>query len=879
MTTSQHAEHDAAQPDADSRLGSIDPVCGMTVRSADAPSATHYGTEYRFCSDSCRTKFVAEPSRYLAKADDCCGGETNGRSAESTVDQNASACCGSEAATVQASGPSCCSGGGADLLPVLDAPPPRKVEGVTGYTCGCHPEIVTDEPGDCPKCGMTLEPIPPGPALNTATMYTCPMHPEIERDAPGDCPICGMALEPKIVTVEAATDEPDAELASMSRRFWIGLTLGLPVLILAMGTMVGLDMSRLFSPRVNQWLQLLLTTPIVLYCGWPFFVRAWNSVKNRHGNMFTLIAIGVAAAYGYSVVATIAPGLFPDTFKTGHGEAITQTTTGKHDALVGVYFEAAAMIVVLVLLGQVLELRARRQTGGAIRELMSLAPPTARLVTEDGEREVPLDAVRVGQRLRVRPGEKVPVDGRVVDGSSSVDESMLTGEPVPVSKSDGDPVTGGTVNGTGSLLIEATQVGADTQLSRIVQMVASAQRSRAPIQRIADAAAGYFVPFILGVAVITFVVWLLLGPKPALSFALVNAVAVLIVACPCALGLATPMSVMVGVGRAAKDGVLFKDAAALERLQDCDTVIVDKTGTLTEGRPTLTDVIAHGIDESELLRLAASVESQSEHPLAEAVVRGVRERGIEPIEATGFESITGQGVRGTVDGRSVAIGKPELVGDVASLSADADRMRAEGKTVFFVAVEGQAAGLLAIADPIKESTQAAIDALHDRDLRVVMLTGDHEATARHVAESLGIDEFRAGVSPQDKHDYVAAAQSEGRTVAMAGDGINDAPALAAADVGIAMGTGTDVAIESAGVTLVKGDLRGIARAVELSGDVLANIKQNLFFAFIYNGLGVPVAAGVLYPFTGWLLSPMLAAVAMSLSSVSVIANALRLRVA
>ena len=826
-----------------------DPVCGMTVRSADAPSATHDGRAYRFCSDSCRARFVAEPSRYLAKTNDCCG---SGAAADLS--------------SVQGFGPPCCSGGGAELLPVLDAPPPRPVEGATGYTCGCHPEIVADAPGDCPKCGMALEPVLPGPAASAATVFTCPMHPEIERDAPGDCPLCGMALEPRTVTVEESSDEPDAELAIMSRRFWIGLALGLPVLVLAMGPMVGLDLSRLIPPRANQWLQLLLTTPIVLYCGWPFFVRAWNSVKHRHGNMFTLIAIGVAAAYGYSVVATVRPAVFPETFRTHHG-------------LVGVYFEAAAMIVVLVLLGQVLELRARRRTGGAIRELMSLAPPTARLVTDDGEREVPLDAVRVGQRLRVRPGERVPVDGRVVDGSSSVDESMLTGEPVPVAKSAGETVTGGTVNGTGSLLVEATQVGADTQLSRIVQMVASAQRSRAPIQRVADAAAGYFVPFVLGVAAVTFVAWLLLGPEPALAFAMVNAVAVLIVACPCALGLATPMSVMVGIGRAAKDGVLFRDAAALERLQRCDTVVVDKTGTLTEGRPTLTDVVVQGIDETELLRLAAAVESQSQHPLAEAVVRGARERGIDLPDATGFESITGQGVRAAVDGRPVAIGKPDLVGDVSGLSADADRLRTEGKTAFFVSVDGQAMGLMAITDPIKPSTQAAIDALHARWLRVVMLTGDHEATARHVAESLGIDEYRAGADPQDKHDYVVEEDISGHVVAMAGDGINDAPALAAAYVGIAMGTGTDVAIESAGVTLVGGDLRGIARAVELSGDVLANIKQNLLFAFLYNGLGVPIAAGLLYPFTGWLLSPMLAAAAMSLSSVSVITNALRLRAA
>ena len=830
---------DAAAPEA----VAVDPVCGMTVRSPDALRAEHAGVEYRFCSDSCRVKFTAEAARYLAKAGDCCGGE-----AEQT------SCCGST--TPKRPLPQ---------LTVLDAAPPKRVEDANGYTCGCHPEIVTDEPGDCPKCGMALEPILPGPAASAATVYTCPMHPEIERDAPGDCPVCGVALEPKTVEVRAAEDEPDAELVDMTRRFWVGLAFGVPVLILAMGPMVGLPLDAVVSPRVNQWLQLLLCTPVVLWCGRPFFVRAWNSVQNRHGNMFTLIAVGVAAAYGYSVAATAAPGLFPEAFRVHHG-------------LVGVYFEAAAMIVVLVLLGQVMELHARRRTGGAIRELMSLAPPTARLVTEEGEREVSLDSVRAGQRLRVRPGEKVPVDGRVLEGDSPVEESMLTGEPVPVRKSAGDGLTGGTVNGTGSLLMEATRVGGDTQLARIVAMVARAQRSRAPIQRVADAAAGYFVPLVLGVAAATFFGWLLLGPEPALAFALVNAVAVLIVACPCALGLATPMSVMVGVGRAAQDGVLFKDAAALEKLSECDTVVVDKTGTLTEGRPTLSDVVpVGGGDETDLLRLAASLESRSEHPLAEAVVRGARECGVELSDVGEFRSVTGQGVRGRVGGVPVAVGKPELVGDVGAMAADADRLRQSGKTVFFVAAEGRPAGLLAITDPVKRSTPAAIADLHARGLRVVMLTGDHEAPARGVAESLGIDEYRAGVSPQDKHDFVAAEKAEGRVVAMAGDGVNDAPALAAADVGIAMGTGADVAIESAAVTLVRGDLRGFARAVELSGDVLRNIRQNLFFAFVYNGLGVPVAAGVLYPLTGWLLSPMLAAAAMSLSSVSVITNALRLR--
>ena len=728
---------------------------------------------------------------------------------------------------------SCCSGKPLPSLPILDSVPPQPVAGATGYTCGCHPEIVADIPGDCPKCGMALEPILPQPHNDAAS-------------------------------------PPDAELTSMRRRFWIGLALAVPVLLLAMGPMVGLDLLAV-SPRASQWLQLLFTTPIVWGCGWPVFVRAANSVRQRHGNMFTLIAIGVGAAYGYSVVATAAPGLFPAAFRRAgpvDGDAGT----------VDVYFEAAAMIVVLVLLGQVLELRARHRTGSAIRELLSLVPPTARLITDDGDREVPADAVRVGQRLRVRPGERVPVDGRVVGGTSSVDESMLTGEPRPVAKSDGDAVTGGTINGNGSLVMQATQVGSDTQLARIVAMVAAAQRSRAPIQRIADAVAGYFVPLVLAAAALTFVVWLLAGPSPALSFAVVNAVAVLIVACPCAVGLATPMSVMVGIGQAARQGVLFRDAAALERLHACGTIIVDKTGTLTEGRPTLTEVVATGpTGDADLLRLAAAVEAASEHPLAEAVVRGARDRGSDVVPAADFESVPGQGVRGLVDGRRVAVGSPDLVGDVGPLEQTAIRLRREGQTVFFVAVDRQPSGLIAIADPIKASAAAAVTSLHTLGRRVVMLTGDHESTARVVASQLGIDKVRAGVCPRDKHDFVAAMQSEGHAVAMVGDGVNDAPALAAADVGIAIGTGTDVAIESAGVTLVGGDLAGLVRAVDLSGQVLANIRQNLVFAFLYNGLGVPIAAGVLYPVTGWLLSPMLAAAAMSLSSVSVIANALRLR--
>jgi Cu+-exporting ATPase len=697
------------------------------------------------------------------------------------------------------------------------------------------------------------------------------MHPEIEQDHPGSCPKCGMALEPKTLTVRATEDEPDSELVDMTRRFWVGVALGVPVLLLAMLPMFGVPLHKIISPRLSQWLQLALATPVVLWCGWPFFVRGWMSLVHRHLNMFTLIALGVAAAYAYSVVAVLLPGLFPATFREHH--------TG----LVGVYFEAAAMIVVLVLLGQVLELRARRRTGGALRELLDLAPPTARLVEGGTEREVPLDDVQAGDVLRVRPGEKIPVDGVLTEGTSRVDESMMTGEPTPVEKRPGERVVGGTVNQTGSFLMRAEQVGEETVLARIVQMVAQAQRSRAPIQRVADLVAAYFVPFVVAVALATFVVWLLAGPQPALSFALVNAVAVLIVACPCALGLATPMSIMVGVGRAAREGVLFKDAAALETLRGADTLVIDKTGTLTEGRPKLTDLkAAPGVSEEDLLRWAASVEAASEHPLAHAIVAGAEERGVKPVAVSGFDSITGGGVHGTVDGKSVVIGNAKLlrergVSGIDELGASADELRELGRTVMFAAADGRAAGLLAVADPIKRTTPAAIRALHAMGLSILMLTGDHEATARAVASQLGIDDFEAGVSPQGKHDRVEALRKEGRTVAMAGDGINDAPALAAADVGIAMGTGTDVAMESAGVTLVKGDLGGIVRAVALSRAVMRNIKQNLFFAFVYNVLGVPVAAGVLYPLTGWLLSPMLAAAAMSFSSVSVITNALRLR--
>ncbi|MFH5802809.1 heavy metal translocating P-type ATPase [Alienimonas sp. DA493] len=845
----------------------VDPVCGMTV-PADAPRvAEHAGETYRFCSDGCREKFVADPDRYLDPAG---AAESRGRTG--------GGCCGGGGAkpAAEPAAKSCCSTGA-----TADRPPARRsnARAAGKYTCACHPEVVADGPGDCPKCGMALEPSgPPVKAVGGKTVYTCPMHPQIEQDAPGDCPICGMALEPKTVAVRGAEDEPDAELVDMTRRFWIGLALGVPVLLLAMGPMIGLPVHDWVGARVSQWLQLALATPIVLWCGWPFFVRGWKSVVNRHLNMFTLIALGVGAAYLYSVAAVVAPGLFPENFREEHG------------GLIGVYFEAAAMIVVLVLLGQVLELRARRKTGAALRELLSLAPPTARVVDEDGnENEVPLDDVTAGARLRVRPGEKIPTDGRVVEGGGAVDESMVTGEPVPVRKEVGDAVIGGTVNGSGSLLIEAEQVGESTVLSRIVALVADAQRSRAPIQRVADRAAGYFVPFVLAAAALAFVVWWAVGPEPAFAFALVNAVAVLIVACPCALGLATPMSVMVGVGRGAREGVLFKDAAALETLKGCDVLVVDKTGTLTAGKPTLTEVrTAEGFEEADLLRLAAAVESRSEHPLARAVVDGAADRGAGRAGAADFESVTGGGVAATVEGRRVLIGTPALLADrgvdlPAELTDEADRLRGEGRTAFFVAVAPSAdappaaAGLLAVADPIKETTAEAVRDLHALGLRIVMLTGDHEATARAVARQLEIDEVEAGVSPERKHDRVAELKAGGATVAMAGDGVNDAPALAAADVGIAMGTGTDVAIESAGVTLVKGDLRGIVRAVRLSRAVVRNVKQNLFFAFVYNALGVPIAAGALYPLTGWLLSPMLAAAAMSLSSVSVIGNALRLR--
>ncbi len=708
------------------------------------------------------------------------------------------------------------------------------------------------------------------PADYTGMVYTCPMHPEVRDVRASPCPLCGMALEPEGVI---AGEEDTAELDDMTRRFWISAAFTLPLLVWTMGEMVpglGPAMHGAVPAGVATWLQLLLATPVVLWGGWPFFERAVQSVRTLNLNMFTLIGLGVAVAYGFSLVATLAPEIFPPAFRGTDGS-------------VGVYFEAAAVITTLVLLGQVLELKARSKTSGAIRELLELAPARARRIDDAGnEEEVSLDDLQAGDLLRVRPGEKVPVDGTLEEGHSSVDESMITGEPVPVEKSAGDAVTGGTVNGTGSFTMRAGRVGDDTVLSQIVHMVAEAQRSRAPIQRLVDVVAAWFVPVVVLASVVTFVVWSLFGPEPAMALAIVNAVAVLIIACPCALGLATPMSIMVGTGKGAQMGVLIRDAESLETLEKVDVVVVDKTGTLTEGKPRLITVEGAGdSDESTLLSLAAAVEAASEHPLAAAIVAGARDRGIEPERASGFESITGQGAQADVGARRVAIGNHKLMDAIGaadeSLRRRADVLRSEGQTVMFVAIDGAPAGLIGVADPIKESTPDAIRRLHRSGVRVVMLTGDSRRTAQAVADAVGIDEVHADVSPEDKHRIVRELQNAGAVVAMAGDGINDAPALAQADVGIAMGTGTDVAMESAGITLMRGDLRGVAQVRDLSRATMRNIRQNLFLAFVYNSLGVPIAAGVLYPWLGWLLNPMIAAAAMSLSSVSVIGNALRLR--
>ena len=791
----------------------------------------------------------------------------------------------------------------------------------TIYVCPMHPEVRSEQPGDCPKCGMHL--VPEGelkshnedvhhaesksdgeagccashggsshahhehsspnksksmagskydsvPEGWSGSVYTCPMHPEVRQTEPGSCPLCGMGLE--LESAAMAGDEPNPELVDFSRRFWVGAALTIPLLILTMSPFIGITQIREFlGETTSLWLEAVLATPVILWSGWPFFVRGWNSFRTMNLNMFSLIGMGVSAAYLFSMIAIIAPSIFPPGFRdpeTGH---------------VGVYFEAAAVIVTLVLLGQVMELRAREGTGKAIRALLDLAAKTARVIRPDGsEEEVPLEDVQVGDRLRVRPGDKVPVDGVVVDGRSSVDESMISGEPVPVEKTEGDKLTGATINGTGSLVMEATRVGSDTMLAQIVEMVAAAQRSRAPIQKWADMVAGKFVPTVIGVAIVSFIAWSIWGPAPALSYALVSAVAVLIIACPCALGLATPMSIMTATGRGAQAGVLIKNAEALERFEKVDTLIVDKTGTLTVGKPKLVAVLPEaGHDEAEVLRLAASLERGSEHPLAEAIVRGAEERNVAFADAKDFEAITGKGVKGTVGGKAVALGNLALITDMGlqsgDLTAKANARRDEGETVMFIVLDGRIAGLVSVADPVKETTPSALKTLHELGLHIIMATGDNERTAQAVAARLGIDEIRADVLPADKARIIRELQQQGRKVAMAGDGVNDAPALAQADVGIAMGTGADVAIESAGFTLVKGDLDGIVRARRLAHATMHNIRQNLFFALIYNALGVPIAAGILYPFLGILIGPIFAAFAMSASSLSVVLNSLRLR--
>jgi len=759
-----------------------------------------------------------------------------------------------------------------------------------------HPEVRQNGPGDCPKCGMHLVPeaeldshaghdhhghdhnagaAPADGRYDTVpegydgAVYTCPMHPQVRQVEHGSCPICGMGLE--LETGVPMDDGPNPELVDFTRRFWVGTVLTIPLLILTMGPYLGFpEVREIFGERATLWIELVLGTPVVLWCGWPFLVRGWNSFRTMNLNMFSLIGMGVIAAWLFSVVAVLAPGIFPDGFRDAEGH-------------VGVYFEAAAVIVTLVLLGQVMELRAREGTGKAIRALLDMAAKTARVIRDDGsEEEIPLEDVQVGDRLRVRPGDKVPVDGVVLEGRSSVDESMISGEPVPVEKTEGDPLTGATINGTGSLVMEATRVGSDTMLAQIVEMVSNAQRSRAPIQKYADKVAGYFVPAVIGIALLSFIAWAIWGPAPALSYALISAVAVLIIACPCALGLATPMSIMTATGRGAQAGVLIKNAEALERFEKVDTLIVDKTGTLTMGKPQLVAVLPQpGHDEAEVLRLAASLERGSEHPLAEAIVRGAEERDVKMANADDFEAVTGKGVKGVVDGKAVALGNLAMIRDLGleagDLTAKANARRDEGETVMFVVLDGKIAGLVGVADPVKETTPAAIKDLHELGFRVIMATGDNERTAKAIGARLGIDEIRADVLPEDKARIIKELQQQGRKVAMAGDGVNDAPALAQADVGIAMGTGADVAIESAGITLVKGNLDGIVRARRLARATMRNIRQNLFFALIYNASGVPVAAGVLFPFFGILISPMFAAFAMSASSISVVLNSLRLR--
>ena len=813
----------------------IDPVCGMEVAADKAPAQSGFaGATYYFCSARCQAKFERDPTAFVggSAADDAHRQHRHDGSSHPATDRAA-------------------------------APVPDKSAAI--YTCPMHPDVRQSGPGTCPRCGMALE--PEIPVAAAAVEYTCPMHPEIVRSEPGKCTVCGMTLE--LRTMPAVAEE-NAELVDMTRRFRVSALLALPVFILAMGAEFSPGpVGGIIAPRPLQWLEFALATPVVLWGGWPFFVRGWQSVANRHLNMFSLIALGVGVAWAYSMAGLLLPGLFPSNILMAGG-------------MVPVYFEAAAVITALVLLGQVMELRARSRTSAAIKMLLGLAPKTARIVRDDGrEEDMLLEAVRPGDVLRVRPGEKVPVDGTVTDGVSAVDESMVTGEPIPVEKRSGDRLIGATVNGTGSLLMRAERVGADTLLAQIVRMVSEAQRSRAPIQRMADTVAGWFVPAVVLAAAATLVVWGFWGPEPRMAHAVINAVAVLIIACPCALGLATPMSIMVGTGRGAMAGVLIKNAEALEILEKVDTLVTDKTGTLTVGKPCLTAVVAAPpFGEDEILKLGASLERASEHPLAAAIMAGAEGKGLALTQVDEFASHTGKGVTGRIGGRAVAIGNVRLLEALGvqsgGLATQAERMRAEGETVMLVAVDGKAAGLIGVADPIKETTAEAIRQLHEEGLQVVMLTGDSRATAEAVAHKLGIDRVIAEVLPEQKTELVKKLQAEGRVVAMAGDGINDAPALAQAQVGIAMGTGTDVAMESAGVTLIMGDLRGIVRARRLSRATLGNIRQNLFFAFIYNVLGVPVAAGVLYPMFGLLLSPIIAAAAMSFSSVSVVTNALRL---
>ncbi|AYG67778.1 MULTISPECIES: heavy metal translocating P-type ATPase [unclassified Rhizobium] len=817
-----HHHHDGQPQETVTR----DPVCGMTVDPAGKPSLHHQGRTFHFCCNGCRAKFEAAPENYLTAKDPTCG---------MTVDR----------ATAR------------HFL---------KHEGEKFYFCsaGCKAKFEADPSAYLSGNKPTPKPVPKG------TLYTCPMHPEVVSDHPGDCPKCGMALEP--MGVPAADEGPNPELVDFTRRLWISAVLSLPLLIISMGPMIGLPIRDWIGEPTATWVELVLATPVVLWAALPFFRRAWNSLVNRSPNMWTLIGLGVGTAYLYSVVATLAPGLFP-MMSSGHGEAIP------------VYFEAASVIVALVFVGQVLELKARERTGSAIRALLDLAPKTARRIDANGsETDVPIDDIQAGDRLRVRPGERVPVDGSVIEGQSTIDESMITGEPLPVEKARGDALTGGTINRNGTLVMQAEKVGAETTLSRIVELVAKAQRSRAPIQTMVDRVSAIFVPAVVAAAVIAFAVWAFVGPEPRLAHALLAAVAVLIIACPCALGLATPMSIMIATGRGAQEGVLVRDAEALERFAKVDTLIVDKTGTLTEGKPNLTDIVtATGTDEVRLLSLAASLERGSEHPLAEAIVAGAEERGARFIEISGFSAITGKGVEGRAGETAIALGNAAMMADLGvatdALKAETERLRGEGKTVMFVAIDRKLAGLVAVADRIKPTTAAAIKALHDSGLKIVMATGDNGKTAAAVAKQLGIDEVRADMLPEGKKALIDELRAKGRIVAMAGDGVNDAPALASADVGVAMGTGADVAMESAGITLVKGDLNGIVRARHLSEATIRNIKQNLAFAFGYNALGVPLAAGVLYPVFGLLLSPMIAAAAMSLSSVSVIGNALRLRLA